>query len=79
VSLAGVIIAVGFSLAHATAFWHVPFPSALGQQVYAIALGILYAYLFEQSGSVLAPAIAHNAGDFIEWSLCFALRAIWPR
>jgi membrane protease YdiL (CAAX protease family) len=78
-SLAGIIIAVAFSLAHAGAFWHVPFPSALGQQAYAIAMGIFYAHLFEQSGSVLAPAIAHNAGDFVEWCLCFALRAAWPQ
>lgn len=79
ISVAGIIVAVTFSLAHAQAFWHTSLFSALGQQLYAIAIGILCAYLFEKSGSLLAPAIAHNAGDFVEWCCCFTMTALWHR
>ena len=76
VSTAGILIAVIFSLAHAQAFWQTSFISALGQQIYAIAIGVFCAYLFEQSGSLLAPALAHSAGDFVEWTCCFVMTAL---
>ena len=76
-SIAGIVIAVLFSLAHANSFWETTLFAAIGQQIYVTALGIFYAWLFEKSGSLLAPAIAHNAGDFIEWAACFALRGMW--
>ncbi|SEG69202.1 hypothetical protein SAMN05421819_4324 [Bryocella elongata] len=79
VSVAGILIAVVFSLAHAGAFWHTSLFAAIGQQIYAIAIGIFCAYLFEQSDSLLAPAIAHSAGDFVEWSCCFAMTALWHK
>jgi len=79
ISVAGIIVAVTFSLAHAQAFWHTSLLSALGQQLYAIAIGIVCAYLFEESGSLLAPAIAHNAGDFVEWCCCFTMTAVWHK
>lgn len=75
-SLAGILIAVVFSLAHADAFKHVAFVTALGQQIYAIGLGVFCGYLFERSGSILAPVVAHNAADFVEWICRFALRAL---
>ncbi|CAD1788854.1 CPBP family intramembrane glutamic endopeptidase [Xanthomonas arboricola] len=77
VSIATVIIAAAFSLAHINSFWETSFIQALGQQFYVLALGIFYGWLFERSGSVLAPAIAHNAGDFIEWAMCFILCSMW--
>jgi membrane protease YdiL (CAAX protease family) len=77
ISAAGVLIAVVFSLAHASSFWSMPFAAAFGQQVYAIGYGLLGAYLFEQSGSVLAPIIAHDAGDLVEWGCRFTLSAAW--
>jgi membrane protease YdiL (CAAX protease family) len=77
VSLAGTLCAVVFALAHADSFMHEPFAAALGQQIYVIALGVFYAWLMEKSGSILAPAIAHNAGDLLEWGACFALQALW--
>jgi len=63
-----------FSLAHADAFRHVAVVTALGQQVYAIGFGLFCAYLFEKSGSILAPVVAHNSADFVEWACRFALR-----
>jgi len=76
VSAAGILIAAVFALAHAQAFEQTSFLSALGQQIYAIGIGLFCAYLFEQSGSILAPAVAHSAGDFVEWSCCFVLSAL---
>lgn len=69
---AGVLVALLFALLHATSFWAEPWPLALGQQVYAFALGVLYAYWLEKSGSVLAPIIGHNVSDVVEYALLFA-------
>jgi hypothetical protein len=68
---AGVIVALMFALSHATSFWTVPWPLALGQQLYAFALGVLYAYWLEKSGSVLAPAVGHNVSDGTSYCLMF--------
>ena len=77
VSVAGVVIGVAFSLAHADAFWTTSFSAALGQQIYAIGMSVYCAYLFEKSGSIVAPIVFHNAGDVVEWGLCFALNGAW--
>ena len=65
-STAGVTIAIMFALAHVLSFATQPWPAALGQQLYAVTLGILYAWLRENSGSLLAPIIAHSLSDFVE-------------
>jgi membrane protease YdiL (CAAX protease family) len=69
---AGVIVALIFALLHATNFSTRAWPQALGQQVYAFALGVLYAYWLEKSRSVVAPSIGHNVGDVVEYGLLFA-------
>ena len=43
-----------------------------GQQAYAFALGVLYAYWFEKSRSVAAPIVGHNASDVVEYGIVFA-------
>lgn len=68
---AGVIAAVIFSLLHATNFSLRGWPEALGQQVYAFALGVLYAYWLEKSNSVVAPIIGHNVSDVVEYAILF--------
>lgn len=75
--VAGVMVAVLFCLAHISSFWTRPPLLAAGQQAYAFGLAILYAYWYEKSGSVLAPIIGHNAGNFLEYVLAFALTAAW--
>jgi hypothetical protein len=50
---------------------------ALGQQGYAFALGILYAYWYEKSGRVLASAIGHNVGVVVEYALVFLMVRLW--
>ena len=68
---AGVIVALIFALLHSTSFLTGPWPVALGQQMYAFALGVLYAYWLEKSQSVVAPIIGHNVSDVVEYALVF--------
>ena len=70
---AGIIVALIFALLHATYFSLRAWPLALGQQVYAFALGVLYAYWLEKSCSIVAPIIGHNVGDFVE----YAVAIVW--
>jgi membrane protease YdiL (CAAX protease family) len=73
----GVVLALLFALAHLASFWTESLSMAIGQQIYAFALGILYAYWREKSGSVLAPVIAHNVGDGVESVLRFLMIWAW--
>jgi uncharacterized protein len=75
--VAGVILAILFALAHMTSFWTENFWLALGQQIYAFALGILYAYWREKSGSLLAPSIGHNVSDGLEYVLMYVMTWAW--
>ena len=77
-SWAGVIVAVMFALLHATNFATRAWAAALGQQFYAFALGVLYAYWLEKSRSVLASCIGHNVGDVFESVLAFVWLGVWP-
>jgi hypothetical protein len=75
---AGVIVALVFALLHATNFSLRAWPEALGQQFYAFALGVLYAYWLEKSKSVVAPIIGHNVGDVVEYIILFVwVGAFW--
>jgi membrane protease YdiL (CAAX protease family) len=76
-SWAGVIVAAIFAFAHIGSFLTRPSFAAAGQQVYAFALGILYAYWFEKSRSVVAPIVGHNVSDVVEYAICFLLIAMW--
>jgi membrane protease YdiL (CAAX protease family) len=76
ISTAGVTLAVLFALAHASNFAMRPWYEALAQQVYAIALGIIYAWLREQSKSLVPAIVAHSLSDFGETGLEFLLHAL---
>jgi hypothetical protein len=76
-SWAGVIVAAIFALAHMASFITRPSFAAAGQQLYAFALGVFYAYWFEKSRSVVAPIIGHNVSDVVEYAICFVLIALW--
>jgi uncharacterized protein len=69
---AGIVVAVIFALLHAANFNTRHWPEALGQQVYAFALGVLYAYWLEKSRSIVAPIIGHNVSDVVEYLILFA-------
>jgi len=76
ISTAGVTLAVLFALAHASNFATRPWYEALAQQFYAIALGIIYAWLREQSKSVVPAIVAHSLSDTVETGLEFLLNAV---
>lgn len=75
--VAGVILALLFAVAHITSFWTENFWLAVGQQIYAFALGILYAYWREKSGSLWAPILGHNLSDGVEYVLMFLMTWAW--
>lgn len=77
ISWAGVIVAAIFAFAHIASFITRPSFAAGGQQIYAFALGVLYAYWFEKSRSVVAPIIGHSVSDVVEYTICFTLIALW--
>jgi membrane protease YdiL (CAAX protease family) len=75
---AGIIVALIFALLHINSFHTRPWPEALGQQCYAFALGVLYAYWLEKSKSVVAPIVGHNVSDVVEYVILFAwLGVFW--
>jgi membrane protease YdiL (CAAX protease family) len=74
-STAGITIALLFALAHAANFATRPFYEAFAQQLYAIALGIIYAWLRERSNSLVPAIVAHSLSDFGETALVFLLAA----
>lgn len=76
ISTAGLTLAVLFALAHAGNFATRPWYEALAQQFYAIALGIIYAWLREQSKSLVPAIVAHSLSDFGETGLEFLLNAM---
>lgn len=76
-SWAGVIVAAIFAFAHIENLIAHPSWATFGQQLYAFALGVLYAYWFERSRSVLAAIVGHNVGDVAEYLIIFALNALW--
>jgi membrane protease YdiL (CAAX protease family) len=69
---AGIIVALIFALLHMSNFDTRHWPEALGQQLYAFALGVLYAYWLEKSKSVVAPIVGHNVSDVVEYLILFA-------
>lgn len=71
INWAGVLAAIIFALMHASSFDTRAWPQALGQQLYAFALGVLYAYWLEKSRSIVAPIIGHNFSDVVEQLLVF--------
>jgi membrane protease YdiL (CAAX protease family) len=72
-STAGITIALLFALAHAGNFAVRPWYEALAQQIYAVALGIIYAWLRERSGSLAPAIVAHSLSDFVETGLEYLL------
>lgn len=74
---AGVVVAVILALGGITNFIVDPFAVAIGKLAYTLAMGIVFAYWFERSKSVLAPAIAHNISGLTNYLLMFSFIAAW--
>jgi uncharacterized protein len=78
ISTAGITLAVLFALAHASNFAVRPWYEALAQQFYAVALGLIYAWLREHSNSLVPAIVAHSLSDFGETGLEFLLGGLLP-
>ncbi|HTW35256.1 MAG TPA: CPBP family intramembrane glutamic endopeptidase [Rhizomicrobium sp.] len=74
---AGVVVAALYALAHLGNFFLLPFGIAFGQVVYMFAQGILFAYWYEKSRSLVAPIIGHSLAGMIQQGLIFAMVAAW--
>jgi membrane protease YdiL (CAAX protease family) len=77
ISLAGVLVAVLFGLAHYDAFLHNPLHLAIAQQIYAFLWGVTYVWLMERSKSLVAPIVAHGIGNATEVALIMVLMIVW--
>ncbi len=77
VHVAGVIVAVLFSLAHLGSFWTESFRVAASQQAYAFVWAVIYAYWYEKSGSLLPSIIGHNLGNLVEYLFAFLMAWRW--
>jgi membrane protease YdiL (CAAX protease family) len=77
VHVAGVIVAVLFSLSHLGSFWTESFRVAASQQAYAFVWGVIYAYWYEKSGSLLPSIIGHNLGNLVEYLFAFLMAWRW--
>jgi CAAX protease family protein len=75
--VAGVIVAAIFCVAHIGSFWTESFAAAAGQQIYAFVWGVIYAYWFEKSASLLPSIVGHNVGNFAEDAIVFLLAWHW--
>ncbi|MCH8941170.1 MAG: CPBP family intramembrane metalloprotease [Bacteroidetes bacterium] len=76
IHVAGVIVAVLFALMHISSFWSGNLIYAIGQQLYALILGLCFAYFYEKSKSLVSPIIAHNVSNGIEFLILFLLIGI---
>jgi membrane protease YdiL (CAAX protease family) len=74
---AGVVVAALYALAHVGNFFFAPFGVALAQVVYLFVQGVLLAYWFEKSGSLLAPIVSRGVTNVIERACLFAMVAAW--
>lgn len=75
---AGVVVAAIFASGYG--LWALiaqPLPIAVGQILYVFFGNLVLAYLFEKSGSVLAPAIGHNVALVTWQSLVFWMVTAW--
>jgi len=75
ISMAGVLVALLFGLAHYESFLVDPLSQAIAQQLYAFAWGLVYVWLMERSRSLLAPIVAHGVGNFVEVASVMLLTA----
>jgi uncharacterized protein len=73
--VAAYIASLLFGLAHYDNFFHAPLHLAIAQQIYAFIWGLIYVWLMEKSGSLLAPTIAHGVGNAVEVGAVMAFTA----
>ena len=75
--VAAYVASLLFGFAHYDNFFQSPLHLAIAQQVYALLWGLIYVWLMEKSGSLLAPTIAHGTGNAVEVGAVMALTVAW--
>lgn len=74
---AGVAVAALFAFAELGNDLKFPLVSVLGQMLYTFAFGVLFAFWYERSRSLLAPVIGHAALGVAKFAVLFAMVARW--
>jgi hypothetical protein len=75
--IAGLLVASFYALTYLGNFFIHPWWMALAQMATSFLLGVLFAYWFEKSRSLLAPVVGHNVSAVTEYGLIFAMVANW--
>jgi hypothetical protein len=75
--VAGVIVALILALPYVADFFTRTMLIALGGMFYTFVLGVLLAYWFEKSQSLLAPIVGHGVSSLMKIALIFAMVALW--
>jgi membrane protease YdiL (CAAX protease family) len=73
----GVIAAVIVALGHLPVYFALPLYVALAQQVLIFVSGVLFAFWFERSKSLLAPILGHDISGAVEMALVFVMVSWW--
>jgi hypothetical protein len=73
----GVVAAAIVALGHTIFYLAEPVYVAFSQQVLIFVSGVLFAYWFERSKSLLAPVIGHNLAGATEYALIFIMVSAW--
>jgi hypothetical protein len=76
-SAGGVVVAAIMALEYLFNFIIHPWYIAAAQVLCVFALGVLFAYWFEKSKSLLAPVIGQNVSAFTKYALIFAMVSAW--
>lgn len=74
---AGMVVAFIYAFSYTNHFLSESMLLALGQVAVAFAAGVVFAYWYEKSRSLLAPVIGHSVGGLVEQALIFAMVAAW--
>ncbi len=75
-SVGGVVAAAITALPQLTALFSSPLYLALALLLTVFAMGVLFAYWFEKSKSLLAPVIGHNVAEGMRYAFIFWLVAL---
>jgi membrane protease YdiL (CAAX protease family) len=70
---ANVVVAVILAFGFADSFFKGQILAAIGQLIGGFVLGVSYAYWFEKSRSVLAPAVGHNVTNLTTLAMVYAI------
>ena len=73
----GVVAAAIVALGHLPAYFALPVYIAFAQQVLIFVSGVLFAFWFERSRSLLAPILGHNISGAVEMGLIFLMVSWW--